>query len=162
MIGVALAVLVGCGSEREGTPAVRVADVPDAVDVGDPDSVARWVLAQTYGWEPAHDTNRNDAMRRAFPLLADEYRAVLDSGNNADPGADWRRWADLRAVADVTVEQSAEIAPASDAGTAYRSYVVHVTMLTGDGRVVGAHNAVVQVVLSRVDAGWRVAHMRLL
>jgi hypothetical protein len=151
-LAVLAGLLVACGGSEP------VAGLP--VDETDPDAVAVWVVSTWFGWQPAKDTNRNDAAARAAVLLAPELQAVTDAPPSP-PGGDWVGWASQGAVTGVEVTASPEPLPPSGAGTAYRAYRARVTVAAA-GRVLAVEDQYVQVVLTRVPTGWRVAHVRLL
>ena len=155
-----LVVFTLAGCSRGEAPTTAPLDAP--VVQSDPDEVARWVLTEWFGWRPGEDANRDAASLRAGPLLADEYRQVLEPGSSAAPSGEWVAWGNVGAVADVAVVASPEpLPPASDTAT-YRAYRVDVAMRTPDGRTVVEYATTVHVVLSRAGSAWRVAHIQLL
>ena len=126
-----------------------------------PDEVAVQVVETWFGWHPQVDGDRNEAARRAAPLLTDDLAAAVKGAPWMNPGWQWYEWAARGAAADVQVRASAEPLPASDDSRAYRAYGVRVVM-TGPGGPVGVWETTAHVVLERVDAEWRVSDVTLL
>ncbi|TSD93264.1 hypothetical protein FOS14_23490 [Skermania sp. ID1734] len=134
------------------------------LDRSDPDAVARAVLTLWFTWDPAIDTDSTVAQLRAAPLLTaaltNKLRIPVD-GQGQGGDLQWHDWAAAGMRLVPTISPGVEPVPLSTDTAAYRQFVVDQAITGPDGRVSGTQHQVVDVVLTRPDAGsgWALAQV---
>ena len=93
----ALALLVGCAEQVEGT-AVPAADAVETFD--DPTELILHAMEAMFEWRPLSDASTADAFARANPYLSADLAAQTRSRPD-EGGAQWQKWAAARATAQV-------------------------------------------------------------
>ncbi|MFE2999306.1 hypothetical protein ACFXG4_30395 [Nocardia sp. NPDC059246] len=130
------------------------------VNRGDPDAVARTVMAVWFAWNTNTDAGPSDAAARAAPLLSKHLTSqVTGTVPVIGPGARWMEWARQHATAAVQVDASPElVAPQTDTD-AMRAFVVTQTLYTPEGQSLDTVVHQVAVQLTNTSSGWEVTHV---
>lgn len=137
----------------------RVSLPPQAagLDRTSADAVARAALEVWFAWNPNTDTDRNDAARRALPLLTDNYAAAVTATDTVrSPGAQWQDWKAHSVTVTAEVAPSTVSVPPETSSEAYRVFDVTQTARTPDGQTVTADTVSVNVLLTSDAGTWEV------
>ncbi len=145
---------------RPGMPAGGLPP-PSTITSSDPDVAAVAALTAYYGADTALDLSPADTHRRALPWTTGQLAAAITADRPiAAPGATWNTWAAHRAYTTVTATRAYDDgAPAETPTTAYRQYVITVTLHGRDrwtGPAVGHTDF---LVLHRTGNGWRITNL---
>ena len=130
------------------------------VNRGDPDAVARTVIAVWFAWNTNTDAGPSDAAARAAPLLSKHLTSqVTGTVPVIGPGARWMGWTRQHATAAVRVDASPElVAPQTDT-EAMRAFVVTQTLFTPQGQLLDTVVHQVTVQLWATSGGWEVTRV---
>ena len=148
----ALALLVGCAEQIEGT-AVPAAYAVETFD--DPTELIVHAMEVMFEWRPGSDASTADAFARANPYLSADLAAQTRSGPD-EGGAQWQKWADAKANAQVEAVIASDEHPPDTADSVQRVVLIAVTIVTPDGRPLDTYDFTAWVSAGKTPQGWRV------
>lgn len=148
----ALALLVGCAEQVEGT-AVPAADAVESFE--DPTELILHAMETMFEWRPLSDASTADAFARATPYLAADLAGQTRSGPD-EGGAQWQKWAAAGATAQVEAVIASDEHPPDTDASVKRVVLIAVTIVTPDGRPLDTFDFTAWVSAGKTSQGWRV------
>lgn len=151
---------VGSASPSSPSQAPSTSLPPGASTRADPAAVGAEVERRLWTLDTTTDTSPRAGLVRAAELLTPDLQAqAAVLGTDPVPGADWGTWRSHQATVTPAVTlQRHSGAPPDTAATAYRSYVVALTIKGSDGWT-AAKTDVAFLTLTYTPAGWAVAKL---
>ncbi|WP_458682689.1 hypothetical protein [Prescottella equi] len=166
----AVLLVAGCSSNEPAVPTPETTEAPPSkvipyslpildltvVDTDSPDDVALAFAETAYTLLPRVDSNPNEGMVRAVPILDDKLAASVRAFDPpTGPGYEWNQWSKAGALVTAEVTLGTQEVPPQTPTEAYRMVQVTQT-IESSTRFIARKSFVLLVTMVNSPEGWKV------